>query len=65
MQYLQKNSPYIEEVSRHLNFLVEIRMFEKWKTDVLGNATMCNTKEQEENPSLRPAAEVRVKVLMI
>ena len=43
MQYLQKNSPYIEEVSRHLNFLVEIGMFEKWKADVLGNATLCNT----------------------
>ena len=43
MQYSQKNSPYIEEVSRHLDFLVEIGMFEKWKADVLGNATMCNT----------------------
>ena len=43
MQYSQKNSPYIEEVSRHLDFLVEIGMFEKWKADVLENATMCNT----------------------
>ena len=41
--HLQKNSPYIEEVSNHLNRLVELGFFERWRSNSLGNATMCDT----------------------
>ena len=39
----QKNSPYIEEVSNQLYYLVQMGFFERWKAESLGNATMCDT----------------------
>ena len=40
---LQKNSPYIEEVNRHLYYLGEMGLFDKWMAESLGNATKCDT----------------------
>ena len=33
----------MEEVSKHLHYLVEMGLFDRWRADSLGNATKCNT----------------------
>ena len=47
--FIQKNSPYIEEVNSHLQDLVELGFFQRWKAESLGNATKCDTLSKKLN----------------
>ena len=50
----QKESPYIKEVNKQLQILVEMGLINKWVRESVGNATKCDTLEKMIDSKVEP-----------